>query len=115
MLHSLHTLSKAVTCFNSCGVRLRDLHVPGWTFRVFFATCDGASCNRKMFSMHGTKDEFVYKTINVFSKDPQDVYFFSDPLHLVKTIRNCLASKNRNLWVSNHSFYCVIMYTYIHV
>ena len=71
-------------------------------FRVFFVTCDGASCNRKMFSMHGAKDEFVYKTINIFSKDMQYVYFFSDPPHLVKTIRNCLASKKRNLWVSNH-------------
>ena len=70
-------------------------------FRVLVGTCDGASCNRKMFSMHGKKDEFVHKTINVFSKDKDYIYFICDPPHLIKTIRNCLASSKRHLWVSD--------------
>ena len=64
-------------------------------FHVHLVTCDGASCNRKMFSMHGKRNEFVYKTVNVFSKEEQHIYFFCDPPHLIKTIRNCLASKKK--------------------
>ena len=84
-------------------------------FRVHLVTCDGASCNRKMFSMHGKKNEFVYKTVNVFSKDRQYIYFFCDPPHLIKTIRNCLSSKKRHLWVSEivHDIVCCsYMYEY---
>ena len=28
------------------------------------------------------------------------IYCFSDPPHLIKTVRNCWASKKRSLWVS---------------
>ena len=28
------------------------------------------------------------------------IHFFSDPPHLIKTIRNCLSNKKRHLWVS---------------
>lgn len=40
-------------------------------FHIFAITCDGASSNRKMFRMHGlaTKDDLVYKTINIYSED----------------------------------------------
>lgn len=48
--------------------------------------------------MHGKKDEFVHKTITVFSKDKDYTYFICDPPHL---IRNCLASSKRHLWVSD--------------
>ena len=68
-------------------------------FRVLVITCDGASCNRKLFSMHGTGSQLTYKTTNVFSKECHSIFFICDPPHLVKTIRNCIANKNRNLWV----------------
>ena len=43
------------------------------------------SCNRKLFSMHRKKNELVYETVNVFSKDKQYTYLFCDPPHLIKT------------------------------
>lgn len=69
-------------------------------FRVWGITCDGASCNRKMFQMHDPAKVGVYKTVNFYSKDRHLIYFISDPPHLLKTVRNCFANSKRNLWVS---------------
>ena len=74
--------------------------------KVLAITADGASPNRKFFRMHRlSKDVVVYKTKNVYASDDRDVYFFSDPPHLIKTARNCLshsnhASSSRSMWVS---------------
>lgn len=35
---------------------------------VVTITCDGASDNRKMFSMHDPDNAAVYKTVNLFSQ-----------------------------------------------
>ena len=67
-------------------------------FRVMAVTCDGASCNRSLFQLHASKGEVAHKVRNVFNGD--NIYFFSDPPHLMKTVRNCFASPKRNLWVS---------------
>lgn len=64
---------------------------------VVATTCDGASDNRRLFSLHDTKKKMVYKTINVFSKLDDPIFFISDPPHLIKTIRNCF---ERGKWVS---------------
>lgn len=69
-------------------------------FRIMAVTGDGASCNRRLFQMHATGREKIYKIKNVFSADKHLIYFFVDPPHLIKTIRNCLASNRRSLWVS---------------
>ena len=45
---------------------------------------------------------FDYKCKNPFASEDRYIYFFSDPPHLLKTIRNCMASSNRHLWVSNN-------------
>ena len=71
--------------------------------KVIGVTADGASPNSKFFQMHG--DGTVYKTRNVYASDERDVYFFSDPPPLIKTMRNCLshsdhANTNRAMWVS---------------
>ena len=71
--------------------------------KVIAITADGASSNRKFFLMHG--DGTVYKTRNAYASDERDVYFFSDPPHLIKTTRNCFshsnhASTSRAMWVS---------------
>ena len=61
-------------------------------FHVICVVCDGASCNRKFFCMHGDyglKNGVVYKAKNRFSTGKHDVYFMSDVPHLLKTIRNC--------------------------
>lgn len=67
--------------------------------QVLGVTGDGASVNRKLFQMHGSTPR-TYKCINIYSNGERNIYFFSDPPHLLKTIRNAMASKSRNLWVS---------------
>ena len=64
---------------------------------VIGITADGASINRKLFRLHSPTEALVYKTTNVYTR--REVFFFSDPPHLLKTIRNAFANPNRNLWV----------------
>ena len=72
-------------------------HLTTLGLRVMTITCDGASDNRKMFAMFNSDADLSYKTSNVYSKDKDQVFFISDPPHLVKTIRNCFA--RGKLWV----------------
>jgi len=60
-------------------------------------TCDGASDNRRLFTLHGKAKSLTYKTVNVYSKASDTVYFISDPSHLIKTIRNCF--QRGKLWI----------------
>ena len=64
---------------------------------VIGITADGASTNRKLFRLHSPTEALVYKTTNMYTR--REVFFFSDPPHLLKTIRNAFANPNRNLWV----------------
>ena len=62
---------------------------------------DGASNNRRMIKLHSSKSALTYKVNNIHANDSErDLFFFSDPPHLLKTTRNCWASKCRFLWVS---------------
>ena len=66
--------------------------------QVLGVTFDGASVNRRLFKLHHlTSDELVYKVPNPYASDGRDLLIFSDPPHLMKTSRNCWASKARNL------------------
>ena len=78
-------------------------------FRVMGLTCDGLAANRQLFRLHAPRGstELVHKVTNPHSSDGRDFLFFSDPPHLLKTIRNCLANKNRHLWVSSDLSPCV--------
>ena len=49
-------------------------------------TADGASPNQKFFRMHKSKGKIVYKTKNIYANDNCNIYFISDPQHLIKTI-----------------------------
>ena len=61
---------------------------------------DGLAANRQMFRLHAPKNsEIVHKTSNPFAAVHHTIFFFSDPPHLLKTFRNCFATKNRILWV----------------
>ena len=70
-------------------------------FKVIVATADGASPNRAFPRIHfpTSKNNHDYKTNNPFTTEERYIYFFSDPPHLLKMIRNCLANANRTLWV----------------
>lgn len=47
--------------------------------------------------------EVTYKVPNPYCNEDHPIYIFSDPPHLIKTIRNCLSSKRRQLWVNGNS------------
>ena len=74
---------------------------------VLGATCDGANANRSFFKMHKLLDpdntrNITYRTKNIYAPH-RYIYFFSDPPHLIKTARNCLANSapgegKRYLW-----------------
>ena len=82
---------------------------------VLGVVCDGASDNRKMFSLHGCGDKTIHKIVNVYSKEDHPIFFFSDPSHLIKTLRNCFS--RGKLWVSYTSnyYYCYCEFLYIFV
>jgi len=64
-------------------------------FCVLGFSCDGASPNRRLWKLHNTHDELIYK---VPSKCVcRDFYFISDPPHLLKTMRNSFCSPKRRL------------------
>lgn len=80
--------------------------------KVVGVTSDGASPNRSMYRMHFnmTRVEDVngdvdvtYRTLNVMATEKRYIYFISDPPHLIKTARNCLANSmagrcTRSMW-----------------
>ena len=73
--------------------------------KVLYICCDGAVQNRKFFQLHcSSEDVIVHETSNLYAiDDARDLYFISDPPHLLKTTRNCFAnsfasSKVRHLW-----------------
>ena len=100
-------------CFPSTGITGDAMYPIIWEavrrletceFKVLGVTADGASPNRKFFRLHKSpdakKDSVTYKTKNPYSDDECDIFFISDPPHLIKTIRNSLFNSKRALWVS---------------
>ena len=80
-------LWEAVSRLEICGLKVMAL------------TCDGASMNRRLFKLHQTGTQLVYKVINPVATE-RYVYFISGPPHLLKTVRNAWQSRKRHLWVS---------------
>ena len=78
-------------------VRQAIKHLTRLGLHVMTITCDGASDNRRMFAMFNDKSALSYKTNNVYSEDSNQIFFISDPPHLIKTIRNCFS--RGKLWV----------------
>ncbi len=70
--------------------------------KVIGVTCDGSSVNRKFLKMHGKNDgSITHKVRNPFAPEERDLFFVSDPPHLIKTVRNCWSSSKRLMWVNN--------------
>ena len=68
--------------------------------QVLGATLDGNSVNRRLVKLHQPSADLVYKVMNPFAE--KRFLYFSDPPHLIKTVRNCWLSKHRNLWVCTY-------------
>ena len=60
---------------------------------VVSITSDGAKPNRRFYSMctRNNRLEVPYKTYNPF-REEEDIFFFCDPPHLLKTARNCFSN-----------------------
>ena len=80
--------------------------------KVLGLTCDGLAANRRLFRIHNIERsaEFAHKIPNPYSSEPRFILLFSDPPHLLKTVRNCWASKQRHLWVSSIVIKIIIMH-----
>ena len=72
-------------------------------------TFDGASVNRRLVKIHSLgSHDLVYKVHNPYASEERYLYFFSDPPHLMKTVRNAWASPKCHLWVS-------VLYAHVHM
>ena len=80
-------------------------------FCVTCVTLDGHSVNRRFFKLLGasSSSESKFNVNNPLSFNQRKVFFISDPPHLIKTTRNCLANPKRNMQVIFTS------YMYVHI
>ena len=72
------------------------------SFKVLALVCDGLAANRKLFRLHNPdlgSDDILYKIPNPYSDDGRELFFISDPPHLIKTVRNAWYNSKRHLWV----------------
>ncbi len=105
------------TCVNLTGTQIYPLfweavyRVERCELKVIGATFDGAAPNRRFLSLGPTpKDQVLHKVKNLYTREKREIFFFSDPPHLMKTTRNCWSSKARQLWVRLIGLY-MYMYT----
>ena len=109
------------TFFPCCDVSGYLLHKPMWDciyrlercgFKVLFVTADGASVNHALFRKHDSPNKLLYKVPSKYANDGRQIFFFSDPPHLLKTARNCWASSYRTLKVNYlpNDLYCYAYY-----
>lgn len=69
-------------------------------FKVMGLTCDGLAANRLLYKLHVPHgEELVHSVVNPYASPSRQLYFFSDPPHLVKTVRNAWANGKRKLEV----------------
>ena len=72
-----------------------------YTSQVLGLTADGTQSNR-LYSFMSNPDSshLIYKVSNLYTTEDRPILIFSDPPHLIKTIRNFLYNKRRDLSVS---------------
>uniref|UniRef100_A0A1X7UPC8 Uncharacterized protein n=1 Tax=Amphimedon queenslandica TaxID=400682 RepID=A0A1X7UPC8_AMPQE len=69
-------------------------------FKVLALTCDGLGANRRLFHLHNPSNRsFLNKVENPYAPE-RSIYFFINPPHLLKTVRNGWANKRR-LWCNS--------------
>lgn len=93
-------MHEAISCVVNAVIKIYGCDILYW--QVLVSTCDKASQNQRLIRLHGVKgNELTYKVRNFFAQD-RDLFFMSDVPHLIKTVRNNLASSGstNHLWVS---------------
>lgn len=69
-------------------------------FKVMGLTCDGLSANRLLYKLHVPKGKKLVNSVtNPYASPSRPLFFFSDPPHLMKTVRNAWANYKRKLEV----------------
>ena len=81
--------------------------------KVMGLCCDGLAANCRLFSLHS--DSNAHKVVNPFSDENRFLYFFTDPPHLLKTVRNAWANPKRPLWVCSSHFKCAYASIHVHL
>ena len=77
--------------------------------KVIAATADGASTNQRFFRLHDLLSKAIPHMVkNPYASEERHIYFFSDPPHLLKMVRNGLASKTHTLWVCVTRIYTIV-------
>ncbi|KAK3931797.1 Transposable element P transposase [Frankliniella fusca] len=79
--------------------------------KVICLTCDGASTNKKFFKMHANLDpssKYIHKTNNIACGEDRPLYFITDPVHVLKSLRNNFSNsyshkKTREMWNNGES------------
>ena len=66
-------------------------------FKMLGITADAASSNRCFYKLHQKQSHLDSKIVNLHAPE-RNIFFFSYPPHLIKTVRNCRL--NRRMWVS---------------
>ena len=78
-----------ITCINLFDILWTAVeHLERCDFQVIFQTADGASPNRRYIRMHKEPRaiyKILHKAFNPYSTKGSNIYFFSDPPHLMKT------------------------------
>jgi hypothetical protein len=123
LFSKLHFAYAQFPCSSIQGHQLYDLfweaveRLERCGFRVLACTCDGLSVNRKFFKLHGKKRDLVHKVLDLYSSDGRYMFLFSDPPHLLKTVRNCWVSGKRlmcctKLWEINlvYIYYVMVVF-----
>ncbi|XP_034245722.1 uncharacterized protein LOC117647860 [Thrips palmi] len=103
-----NSVQSVVASFGVNVLAKEDLHEYVWQVvgnlemvgvRITAFICDGGPSNRGFFEMQppatvNTESSVVFDTPNIYDPD-RNIYFISDPPHLLKTIRNCLYNSGR--------------------
>ena len=69
-------------------------------FKVLTVTLDGSSVNQKFMQIISTPNTTLPHKFKIpLGNNTREIFLLSDPSHLIKTARNCLANQSRNIHV----------------
>ena len=89
----MHSSPVQLLLGTSCSIPSGKM-LKGFRLEVMALTCGGASVNRCLFKLHQKGKELVHKVVNPFATE-RFGYFFLDPPHLLKTVRNAWHNMKR--------------------
>ena len=100
------SLEFAYAQFPCCDLTGAQMYDPVWAavarlelcgFKVLALVCDGLAANRKLFRLHNpsAQPSDILHRVNPYADDGRDLFFFCDPPHLNKCVRNAWSNSKR--------------------